>query len=53
MIECDAQLRARKHSSERADGQISNLDITDERIFDKAIIISELKSYMSDLGMVY
>lgn len=29
------------------------LDITDERIFDKAIIISELKSYMTDLEMVY
>lgn len=53
MIECDAQLRAREHSSERANRQISNLDITDERIFDKAIIISELKSYMTDLGTVY
>ena len=53
MIEYDAQLRARKHSSEQADGQISNLDITDEKIFDKAIIISELKNYMTDLEMVY
>jgi hypothetical protein len=51
-MECDAQLRIRKHS-ERADGQISNLDITDEMIFDQAIIISDPKSYMTDLEMVY
>ena len=37
--------------SEQMD-KISNLDITDERIFDKAIIISEPKSYMTDLKMV-